>query len=138
MEISRIFWEKATAIHVYCLQGKEKLAERFSRHLYDLACLRARGYTTQAIAATEVAQTVAKHKAMFFRMKAADGTVVDYTVAIEGGLILIPRGEDLEALRTDYRSMIDEGLLRTDAHDFDSLIAQCTTLQREVNESIAT
>ena len=21
MEISRIFWEKATAIHVYCLQG---------------------------------------------------------------------------------------------------------------------
>jgi hypothetical protein len=21
MEISRIFWEKATAIHVYCMQG---------------------------------------------------------------------------------------------------------------------
>jgi hypothetical protein len=75
---------------------------------------------------------------MFFRMKAADGSVIDYTAAIEGGVILIPRGEDLEALRADYRSMIDEGLLRTDAYDFDSLIAQCTTLQREVNESIAT
>jgi hypothetical protein len=34
--------------------------------------------------------------------------------------------------------MTDEGLLRTDAYDFDSLIAQCTTLQREVNESMAT
>jgi hypothetical protein len=137
MEISRIFWEKATAIHVYCLQGREKLAARFSRHLHDLASLHAKGYTAEAIAARNVAETVARHKAMFFRMKAADGNVIDYAVAIEGGLILIPRGEDLEALRTDYRSMIDEGLLRTDAYDFDSLIAQCTTLQREANESIA-
>ena len=138
MEISRIFWEKATAIHVYCLQGRERLATRFSRHLHDLACLQEKGYATKAIAARNVAETVAQHKAMFFRMKAADGSVIDYTVAIEGGLILVPRGEYLEALRADYLSMIDEGLLHTDAYDFDSLIAQCTTLQREVNESIAT
>jgi len=137
MEISRIFWEKATAIHVYCLQGREKLAARFSRHLHDLASLQTKGYAADAIAARNVAETVVRHKAMFFRMKAADGNVIDYTVAIEGGLILIPRGEDLEALRTDYQLMIDEGLLLTDAHDFDSLIAQCTTLQREVNESTA-
>src|SRR5579859_5331159 len=137
MEISRIFWEKATAIHVYCLQGKEKLAERFSRHLHDLACLREKGYTAQAIAAKDVAQTVARHKAMFFRMKAADGSVIDYAAAVSGGLLLIPTMADLDALRKDYQSMIDEGLLRDDAYDFDTLIAQCTSLQDEANRSIA-
>jgi hypothetical protein len=135
MEISRIFWEKATAIHVYCLQGKDKLAERFSRHLHDLAYLREKGHAAEAIAARTVAETVAKHKAMFFRMKAADGNVIDYGAAVGGGLILIPRGEDLVALRADYQSMVDEGLLREDAHDFNALISQCTALQEEANVS---
>jgi hypothetical protein len=82
MDISRIFWEKATAIHVYCLQGKEKLADRFSRHLHDLARLRETGHAAEAIAARSVAETVAEHKAMFFRMKAADDSVIDYERAI--------------------------------------------------------
>lgn len=136
MEISRIFWEKATAIHVYCLQGKEKLAERFSRHFHDLARLRETGHAAEAIAARTVAETVAEHKAMFFRMKAADGSVVDYEKAVKGGLCLIPAGENLDALRNDYQSMVDEGLLLEDAHDFDELIAHCTALQQEANAVI--
>jgi len=32
----RTFWEKATAAHVYCLQGRLR-GERYSRHWYDLA-----------------------------------------------------------------------------------------------------
>jgi len=137
MDISRIFWEKATAIHVYCLQGKEKLADRFSRHLHDLARLRETGHAAEAIAARSVAETVAEHKAMFFRMKAADDSVIDYERAIKGGLILVPDGEDLDALRADYTSMIEEGLLLDDAHDFDALIAQCVALQMEANDAPA-
>jgi hypothetical protein len=91
MEISRIFGEKAAAIHVYSLQRKEKLAERFSCHLHDLACLRENGYATAAMAARNVTETVAGHKAMFFRTKAADGSVIDNGAAIRGGLILTPR-----------------------------------------------
>lgn len=133
MEISRIFWEKATAIHVYCLQGKEKLANRFSRHLHDLAMLRATGHAADAIATRIVAETVAEHKAMFFRMKAADGSVVDYEKAVKGGLVLVPQGADLDALRRDYQSMIEEGLLLEDAHDFDQLVAHCKALEEEAN-----
>ena len=76
-------------------------------------------------------------KAMFFRMKAADGNVIDYTAAIGGSLFLIPNGADLDALRKDYQSMIEEGLLREDAYDFNELIAQCTSLQKEANKGIA-
>jgi hypothetical protein len=81
-----------------------------------------------------VAETVAEHKAMFFRMKAADDSVIDYGRAVKGGLVLIPRGEDLDALRADYNFMIEEGLLLEDAHDFDDLITQCTALQKEVTK----
>ena len=57
--------------------------------------------------------------------------------AVNGGLVLIARGEDLDALRADYNVMIEEGLLLEDAHDFDALIAQCTALQKEANEVVS-
>ena len=135
MEISRIFWEKATAIHVYCLQGKEKMAARFSRHLHDLARLRETGHAAEAIAARNVAETVAKHKGMFFRMKAADGRLIDYGTAVDRGLILIPDGGDLDALRVDYNAMLAEGLLPKNADDFDTMLAQCRKLQTETNSA---
>ena len=69
---------------------------------------------------------------MFFRMKAADDTVIDYEKAVKGGLVLIPQGEDMDALRADYQSMIDEGLLLEDVHDFDELITQCTYYKRKL------
>lgn len=38
MAAERTFWEKATAAHVCCLQGRLR-GERYSRHWYDLAAL---------------------------------------------------------------------------------------------------
>ena len=60
-------------------------------------------------AARNVGETVAQHKSMFFRMQAADESVIDYGTAVEGGLLVIRRGKDLDALRVDYQSMIEEG-----------------------------
>ena len=38
MAAERTFWEKATAAHVHCLQGRLR-GDRYSRHWYDLAAL---------------------------------------------------------------------------------------------------
>src|SRR5690606_24864923 len=38
MTIERTFWEKATAAHVYCAQGRLRAA-RFARHWHDLAAI---------------------------------------------------------------------------------------------------
>ena len=38
MAAERTFWEKATAAHVYCKQGRLH-GERYSRHWYDLAAM---------------------------------------------------------------------------------------------------
>ena len=43
MRAERTFWEKATAIHVFCEQGEFRGGERFARHWHDLARLKEAG-----------------------------------------------------------------------------------------------
>ncbi|MES2245555.1 MAG: nucleotidyl transferase AbiEii/AbiGii toxin family protein, partial [Pseudomonadota bacterium] len=38
MSVARTFWEKATATHVYCAQGRIR-GERYARHWHDLAAI---------------------------------------------------------------------------------------------------
>jgi hypothetical protein len=77
MELARIFWEKATAIHVYCAQGGTGLHDRFSRHLHDLMRLEEAGVIDHAIQARDIAEAVALHKSAFFIEKDSAGNRID-------------------------------------------------------------
>ena len=66
MLAERTFWEKATSMHVYCLQGRVR-GERWSRHWHDLVRLDDAGIAAKALADRELALSVARHKGMFFR-----------------------------------------------------------------------
>ena len=77
----RTFWEKATAIHVYCLQGRRR-GERWSRHWHDLARLDEAGIAERALADRELALSVARHKAMCFRENDSLGERIDSEAAI--------------------------------------------------------
>jgi len=92
MHAERTFWEKATAIHVFCHQERLR-GNRFSRHWHDVARLDDAGVADAAFADRELANEVARHKGAFFREKAADGTLIDYEVAVNGGLQLVPSGD---------------------------------------------
>ena len=94
MRAERTFWEKATAAHVYCLQGRLR-SGRFARHWYDLARLEDAGLARRALADRETANAVAAHKAMFFREKDASGNWIDYEAAVTGGLQLVPIEDSL-------------------------------------------
>ncbi|MDD7973828.1 hypothetical protein PUT78_22565 [Roseinatronobacter sp. HJB301] len=48
-----------------------------------------------AIEDRALAAAVARHKAMFFAEKAADGSTVNYDAALSGNLQLVPSGEAL-------------------------------------------
>lgn len=71
MHAERTFWEKATAIHVFCLQERMR-GDRFARHWHDVARLDEVGLAEAAFADRELANAVARHKSMFFAEKAAD------------------------------------------------------------------
>ncbi|MCJ8521785.1 hypothetical protein ABID21_004962 [Pseudorhizobium tarimense] len=134
MHAERTFWEKATAIHVFCLQERLR-GERFSRHWHDIVRLDDIGIADSAIADRDLAKTVAQHKSMFFAEKAADRTPIDYEAAVGGGLQLTPSGEGSAALEQDYARMLEDGLLLDEAETFDELLARCAKIQDKANAS---
>lgn len=134
MHAERTFWEKATAIHVFCLQERLR-GERFSRHWHDIVRLDDIGIADSAIADRDLANSVAQHKSMFFAEKAADRTPIDYEVAVGGGLQLTPSGEGRAALEQDYAHMLEDGLLLDEAETFDELLARCAKIQDKANAS---
>jgi Nucleotidyl transferase AbiEii toxin, Type IV TA system len=131
MNVARIFWEKATAAHVYCLQIGESLSERFSRHFHDLARLDDGGYLAAAVDARDVAEAVAVHKNAFFVEKDSEGQRIDYLEAIRTGLTLVPTGKASDALREDNQRMVADGLLLDDSETFEALMAKCLVIQQQ-------
>jgi hypothetical protein len=133
MRPERTFWEKATAVHVFCRQGEFRGGERFSRHWHDLTRLDRAGMADAAIANRALALAVAKHKAMFFPEKSPDGESIDYVRAISGELRLVPSETALAGLSLDYARLLDDGLLLGDAEPFETLLEQCLDLEARAN-----
>ena len=69
MKAERTFWEKATAIHVFCLQGRFRGAERFARHWYDITRLDELGYAAQAFADADIATPLPVIRPYSFRKR---------------------------------------------------------------------
>lgn len=132
MHAERTFWEKATAIHVFCLQERLR-GDRFARHWHDVARLDEAGLAEVALADRELANAVARHKAMFFAEKAVDRSPIDYVAAVNGGLRLVPAGDAANALGEDYARMVEDGLLLDDAEPFEALMARCADIATRAN-----
>jgi hypothetical protein len=132
MAAERTFWEKATAAHVYCLQGRLR-GERYSRHWYDLAAIAKTAHFSAACANPDLAKAVAEHKSVFFGEKNAAGAKIDYFAATSGQLQIIPTGKSLVALDQDYTAMLEDGLLALNQPSFTDIINQCRVIQDEAN-----
>ena len=131
----RTFWEKATAIHVFCAQGEFRGGERFARHWHDVLRLDRAGFAELAIRNRGLADSVARHKAAFFAEKDPTGVIIDYSTAITGGLRLVPSDAARGKLANDYARMIDDGLLAADAESFDELMERCGRLEMLANRA---
>ncbi|MCD0416956.1 nucleotidyl transferase AbiEii/AbiGii toxin family protein [Rubrivivax sp. JA1024] len=136
MRPERTFWEKATAIHVFCAQGSFRSGARFARHWHDVTRLDDAGFADRAAADRELAQVVALHKSIFFAEAAPDGTAIDYRAAVTGALTLAPDGEALRTLAEDYRLMVEDGLLLDDAEPFEVLMARCREIAAKINARV--
>ncbi|MEK9285314.1 nucleotidyl transferase AbiEii/AbiGii toxin family protein [Bradyrhizobium sp. ISRA442] len=134
MHAERTFWEKATAIHVFCLQERMR-GDRFARHWHDVVRLDESGFAAAAFADRELANAVARHKAMFFAEKAADRSQIDYAAAVSGGLRLVPVGDGAKALAEDYARMVDDGLLLEEAEPFETLMERCGDIAARANSA---
>ena len=129
MLAERTFWEKATAIHVFCKQGKSGGGAHFSRHYYDIVALDDHGYVDRALQDRNLAEQVADHKAAFFKEK------VDYHEAVSGSLQLIPDEPEMATLKTDYSQMMADGLLPATALGFESLMERVRRIEERANKA---
>ena len=136
MLAERTFWEKATAVHVFCRQHRRR-GERLSRHWHDLARLDEAGIAASALADRALAHSVARHKSMFFSENDARGQRIDYEAAVSGGLQLVPIGAALSELAEDYARMLTDRMLLDEGEPFDALMERCAEIESRANESVA-
>ncbi|VVE49490.1 hypothetical protein PCO31111_04635 [Pandoraea communis] len=134
MNLSRTFWEKATAAHVYCAQGRIR-GERYARHWHDLMSIAKSNQFDAVLNDKDVASMVADHKSCFFIEKDVDGNIVDYRKAVSGGLRIVPEGPAKDALSTDYSAMIKDEVLVEGNVTFDELMSKCEAIQDRLNQA---
>lgn len=132
MSVERTFWEKATAVHVYCRQ-RRRLPPRLSRHWNDLVRLDDAGYADGALANRSEAFNVAQHKSMFFRERDSSNNWIDYEAAVKGDLQLVPVGPAYQVIESDYERMVDDGILLDDGEGFENLLKRCAELEEKAN-----
>lgn len=132
MSVARTFWEKATATHVYCAQGRIR-GERYARHWHDLAAIMRSTYFREAVDDRSIARAVAEHKSHFFSEKDTEGKVIDYIAAVEGGLQIVPAGAARAALAADYAKMLEDQVMVGDALQFDELMKVCAEVAQQAN-----
>jgi hypothetical protein len=132
MDIARTFWEKVTAVHAYCRNGKLK-GERFARHWFDLQAIYSSPHKARIRENAGIKDFVAEHKNIFFREKDSDGNWIDYRAAVRGRLHLVPDGEAGKGLREDYRKMIENGMFAGTAPAYESLMEMIGRMQADLN-----
>ena len=90
MHAERTFWEKATAIHVFCLQERLR-GERFARHWHDVVRLDEAGLAASAFADRDLAdQSRATRRCS--SPKRADRELIDYRARSMAACALCRRG----------------------------------------------
>lgn len=125
--VERTFWEKATILHMLFHQDTTKpLADRMSRHYYDMAQLIKHEAKERALDKLDLLTQVAHHKSVFFKSAKAN-----YEDAKPGSLRLTPNDELAAALRKDYAGMRE--MIIGDAPTFDEILATIETFQVEIN-----
>ena len=126
----RTFWEKVTLIHAGLHSGEiENTPERMSRHWSDVSVLMRTEIGERAINDQDLCRRVVNHKDAFWR----DGKA-KYDDCRKKKFRLVPSGDALRVLKTDYEAMLDAGMFFSEKPaTFDEIMKDITTLESRLN-----
>ncbi|MFH1593613.1 MAG: nucleotidyl transferase AbiEii/AbiGii toxin family protein [Candidatus Omnitrophota bacterium] len=123
----RTFWEKATILHmIYHRPAEKNVPPRMSRHYYDIYAMSDSPIYKKALEHISLLKDVAEHKTLFFKDNKAH-----YEEATPSGLRLLPREDQMSALKNDYRQM--QQMFFEEPPTFDQIIEKLRALEKEIN-----
>lgn len=127
---SYIMWEKLTALHQYSTMEREPDTYRLARHWYDVDCMLQKGVVDPANA-TRARDHVVEMKKQRWAEKG-----VDYELALQGGLKLIPDVERLAGIAADHKAAILGRMffVSRKPDDFAQIVERISRAQDALNE----
>ncbi len=131
MDIQRTFWEKATLTHIASIRGQNKWAG-YARHWHDLAKIYDSEFWDLCLGDLETAHLVANVKQHFYNYRVG-GVEISYADAVNGGIRIVPDGENLVLLQEDYDEMQKEDMFEEDPDSFEQLITKCKEIENSLN-----
>ena len=126
VEAKRTFWEKIIILHKMAHRQNNQTPNRYSRHYYDIYQLMTTEIKNEAFSDLELLQNVVNFNKKFYPSNIA---ILDEITL--GKIKLIPKEEQLNKLRDDYKLM--KNMIYGDYPSFDHIIEKLVMLEKEIN-----
>lgn len=124
----RTFLEKIFLLHEEFSKPNQLIrVERLSRHLYDVYQLSKTGIADNALADTQLYETIVNHRHQFTRV-----SQVDYNRHQPQSINPIPPDEIIKEWEADYQTMLTE-MIYGDAPTFKQIMEQLIELRTKIN-----
>ena len=128
VDAQRTFWEKTTILHKVANRDISKtFPRRYARHYYDLYCMYSSKIKNSAFEQKELLE-----RDVLFKKKFYYSGMAGYETAKIGAMQLLPRKEDISALKNDYEQMKE--MLFGYVPKFEEIMIAITALQDEINK----
>jgi hypothetical protein len=131
VEPGRTFWDKGVILHGLrrWWERRGELrggGQRVSRHYYDVHSLLESPKGEEMAADAAMAAGCVRHARMFFNRPD-----LDLATAVPGTFALMPQGDMLERIRTDYTAM--SGMIFGEIPEFEEIIQSVNDLETRIN-----
>lgn len=121
---AKTFLEKVFLLHeLFSVPGGGMIAERKSRHLYDLYVMMDKEFAKRAVKDDELWESIRHHREIYTSIKD-----VDYTPDVRKRIQLVPREDILDVWKADYETM-KESMIYGNKPSFEELIEAMSKLQ---------
>ena len=125
----KTFIEKAFLLHEIFTCGGQMLANRKSRHLYDLEKMMDKDFAIKAIFNNELWDTIRHHREKFTHING-----VDYSQDIRSKISLIPPAEVFDNWQQDYEAM-QNTMIHGNSLTFNKLIDRIKKLEERIRHT---
>lgn len=113
---------------MFSIEGHGLRAERKSRHLYDLYKMMSHAFAEEAIADSELWESIRHHREIYTSVSG-----MDYTPDVRERMVLVPREDIMDAWKSDYEQMMS-AMIYGEKPSWDELMEAMMELQEKVRK----